>query len=137
MSVSPLLETPITSTWGQNQPLTASRVILTASSTVGSPLPTTPPPGTPGSDTPTPTTGDPSPTTTSPAPTSDAPVPSPTQPGTIESCKKYHLHDEDDGGCDGIAKKYNISLSDFHKWNPEVGEDCSALWLNYYVCVGA
>ena len=26
--------------------------------------------------------------------------------------------------------------SDFYKWNPAVGNDCSNMWPGYYYCVG-
>jgi LysM repeat protein len=39
--------------------------------------------------------------------------------------------------CGGIVSKYGtFSLPDFYKWNPAVGNTCSGLWLDYYVCVG-
>ncbi|UZP46436.1 hypothetical protein NXS19_014248 [Fusarium pseudograminearum] len=62
-------------------------------------------------------------------------VPSPTQPGTADGCNKWHYVDNGDG-CYSIAEKYHINLADFYKWNSKVGNDCSGLWLHYYVCVG-
>ncbi|KAI1014460.1 hypothetical protein LB504_012235 [Fusarium proliferatum] len=62
-------------------------------------------------------------------------VPSPTQPGIVDSCNKWHYVDNGDG-CYSIAEKFHINLSDFYKWNSKVGNDCSGLWLHYYVCVG-
>lgn len=39
--------------------------------------------------------------------------------------------------CAKIVDKYGtFTLADFYGWNPGVGSDCSALWLDYYVCVG-
>lgn len=29
----------------------------------------------------------------------------------------------------------NFTLADFYSWNPDVGNDCSNLLLNYYVCI--
>ncbi|WEW61984.1 hypothetical protein PRK78_007484 [Emydomyces testavorans] len=69
----------------------------------------------------------------SPTPTSSKPQPQ--QPGTIETCNKFHLVASDDT-CFSIEQKYAVSDSDFHSWNPGVGADCSKLWLGYYVCVG-
>ncbi|KAL4721804.1 hypothetical protein ACLX1H_011298 [Fusarium chlamydosporum] len=64
-----------------------------------------------------------------------APSHSPEQPGIIDGCDKWHYVDNGDG-CYSIAEKYNIKLSNFYSWNPKVGDDCSGLWLHYYVCVG-
>lgn len=63
-------------------------------------------------------------------------VPENTQPGTIKDCKSFHVVGEDDGACDGIIAIYSLSRDDFYNWNPKVGDDCIALWLGYYVCVG-
>ncbi|KAL9566960.1 hypothetical protein ACKAV7_008729 [Fusarium commune] len=62
-------------------------------------------------------------------------VPSPTQPGIVDGCNKWHYVDNGDG-CYFIAEKYHIKLTDFYTWNSKVGNDCSGLWLHYYVCVG-
>lgn len=63
-------------------------------------------------------------------------MPENTQPGTIEDCKKFHLVGEDDGACEGIIVMYDLAREDFYEWNPEVGDDCTTLWLDYYVCIG-
>ncbi|KAL5603673.1 hypothetical protein FOVSG1_006423 [Fusarium oxysporum f. sp. vasinfectum] len=60
---------------------------------------------------------------------------SPEQPGIVDGCNKWHYVDNGDG-CYSIAEKYKIKLADFYSWNPNVGNDCSGLWLHYYVCVG-
>ena len=62
-------------------------------------------------------------------------VPSPTQPGIVDGCNKWHYVDKDDG-CYSIAEKYGVKLADFYSWNTKVGDGCSGLWLHYYVCVG-
>ncbi|KAJ4245208.1 hypothetical protein NW762_014078 [Fusarium torreyae] len=62
-------------------------------------------------------------------------VPSPTQPGIVDGCNKWHYVDDGDG-CYSIAEKYSIKLADFYSWNSKVGTDCAGLWLHYYVCVG-
>ncbi|KAF5560715.1 hypothetical protein FNAPI_4091 [Fusarium napiforme] len=62
-------------------------------------------------------------------------VPSPTQPGIVDGCNKWHYVDNGDG-CYSIAEKYHVKLADFYSWNSKVGNDCSGLWLHYYVCVG-
>ncbi|KEY74070.1 hypothetical protein S7711_02659 [Stachybotrys chartarum IBT 7711] len=63
-------------------------------------------------------------------------VPENTQPGTIEHCRRFHLVGENDGACDGIIALYGLRRDDFFEWNPEVGDNCTALWLGYYVCIG-
>lgn len=60
---------------------------------------------------------------------------SPEQPDIVDSCNKWHYADNDDG-CYAIGEKFKIKLSDFYSWNPKVGDDCSGLWLHYYVDVG-
>ncbi|KAF9876815.1 hypothetical protein CkaCkLH20_05661 [Colletotrichum karsti] len=84
------------------------------------------------------TTKPPTVTTTKPATTttSSAAAPSPTQPGTITSCKKFHNVVSGDG-CWSISNQYGISLENFYAWNSGVGADCSVgVWLGYSVCVG-
>ena len=72
--------------------------------------------------------------TANPSTTSVAAPPGQTQTGTIATCKTYHKVVAGDG-CWDIANAFGITLDDFYKWNPGVGTDCSALWLDYYVCV--
>ncbi|KAI7762473.1 hypothetical protein LZL87_008819 [Fusarium oxysporum] len=62
-------------------------------------------------------------------------VPSPTQPGIVDGCNKWHYVDNGDG-CYSIAEKYYVQLADFYSWNSKVSNDCSGLWLHNYVCVG-
>lgn len=72
--------------------------------------------------------------TTDPTPTNGIPTPSPAQPGMVDNCDAFHLVESGDG-CAAIAQRYGISVDQFSQWNPEVGKDCSGLWLEYYVCV--
>ncbi|KAJ0361672.1 hypothetical protein COL26b_013646 [Colletotrichum chrysophilum] len=72
--------------------------------------------------------------TASPSATGGPSPPSPTQPGLISSCQRFHLV-ESGNTCDAITTQYGISLSDFYEWNPAVGSACSGLWLGYYVCI--
>lgn len=37
--------------------------------------------------------------------------------------------------CATIASKSGISVSQFVSWNPSVGNACSGLWLDAYVCI--
>lgn len=56
-------------------------------------------------------------------------------PGTINTCKTWHLAASGDG-CWSIEQEYGITTAQFNAWNPKVGSDCANLWLGYYVCVG-
>lgn len=67
--------------------------------------------------------------------TTTAAAPSPTQSGLTSNCDDFYLVVSGDG-CYDIAADNGISLDDFYDWNPAVGDDCSGLWPNYYVCVG-
>ncbi|KAJ0413108.1 hypothetical protein BJY00DRAFT_320114 [Aspergillus carlsbadensis] len=63
-------------------------------------------------------------------------TPTPVEPGMVDNCTAFHLVVSGDT-CTDIAADAGISLTDFVSWNPGVGSDCSGLWLDYYVCVGA
>ncbi|OQE21530.1 hypothetical protein PENFLA_c014G03370 [Penicillium flavigenum] len=56
-------------------------------------------------------------------------------PGTIDTCKTWHLVASGDG-CWQIEQDNGITATQFNTWNPQVGSDCAGLWLGYYVCVG-
>ncbi|KAL2201647.1 putative LysM domain protein [Sarocladium strictum] len=62
-------------------------------------------------------------------------TPSPTQPGMVSNCNKFHLI-KDTTTCQGIADYNKISLADFFKWNPSVNSGCTNLWLGAYACAG-
>jgi LysM repeat protein len=77
------------------------------------------------------------PTSSTPKPTGcTASVPTPTQPGAVCACKKWHKV-ASGNTCATIEKLYSITAANFNKWNPQVGSDCSTLWLGYNVCVSA
>lgn len=94
--------------------------------------------GVPGTPTVKPTTSTAKPTTTTAAaPTGcTAAAPTPTQPGAICACKKWHQV-ASGNTCAAIQTRYSISAANFNRWNPQVGADCSSLWLGYNVCVSA
>jgi hypothetical protein len=50
------------------------------------------------------------------------------------SCKAFHYVVENDE-CGKIATAAGISLADFYRWNPAVGNACTTMWLNTYVCI--
>ncbi|KAJ5195956.1 hypothetical protein N7449_006435 [Penicillium cf. viridicatum] len=57
------------------------------------------------------------------------------EPGYISTCDKFYKVVSGDS-CYSIAQAYGITLDEFYEWNPDVGDDCSGLWLGYGVCVG-
>ncbi|KAF7558113.1 hypothetical protein G7Z17_g83 [Cylindrodendrum hubeiense] len=63
------------------------------------------------------------------------PTPTPVQAGMIKNCKKFHLV-KSTTTCASIQKSYKITMAQIAKWNPAVGAKCTALWKDYYVCVG-
>ncbi|KAJ5743838.1 hypothetical protein N7533_008708 [Penicillium manginii] len=62
-------------------------------------------------------------------------TPTPTQPGIVSNCNKFHEVVSGDG-CQAIANAAGITLAQFEAWNTQVGSSCSTLWLGYYVCIG-
>ncbi|WYZ42085.1 hypothetical protein EsH8_V_000980 [Colletotrichum jinshuiense] len=68
---------------------------------------------------------------------SDAWPPSKTQAGQPSYCNNWHFVE---GGqtCSNIIGLYStwMSTDDFYAWNPAVGQDCSGLYVYYWVCVG-
>ncbi|PGH27223.1 hypothetical protein AJ80_01180 [Polytolypa hystricis UAMH7299] len=73
-------------------------------------------------------------TTTTTTPTNGIPTPTPVQPGMVTNCDEFHKVSSGDT-CAMITQTNGISLSQFYSWNPNVGSDCSGIWLDYYVCV--
>lgn len=53
----------------------------------------------------------------------------------VTNCNTFHYIIPNDG-CYDLAQTYGITLSDFYSWNPAVGNDCSHLITDVYVCVG-
>ena len=86
----------------------------------------------------TPTTPPKTSSTVTPTPTGNGvSTPLPTQPGMVTNCDAFFFVPEGYGeGCQAIADKSGITLSQFLTWNPEVGGDsCPKLWAKAYVCV--
>ncbi|GAB1211057.1 hypothetical protein ATERTT37_000169 [Aspergillus terreus] len=73
-------------------------------------------------------------TTTTSTTTSSAPTNSPTMPGIAENCDGFYKISSGDQ-CDTIAKAYGISTAQLLSWNTEIDDNCSNLWLGYYICV--
>ena len=62
-------------------------------------------------------------------------TPQPTQPGMVRNCNKFHWV-APGVVCSQITSFQRISLADFVKWNPTVGNDCTSMQANVNVCVG-
>ncbi|OGE48352.1 hypothetical protein PENARI_c029G03566 [Penicillium arizonense] len=62
-------------------------------------------------------------------------TPKPTQTGMADGCDRFHKVVKDEG-CQSIADDSKISLDDFLSWNPDVGDTCTNLKYDFYVCVG-
>jgi hypothetical protein len=52
----------------------------------------------------------------------------------VNNCDAFYFVPPDTS-CDAIASAHGISLSQFLAFNPSVGNTCSGLWANVYVCV--
>ncbi|QPH01784.1 hypothetical protein C2857_005987 [Epichloe festucae Fl1] len=63
------------------------------------------------------------------------PTPTPTQPGMVDNCDKFHKVQSGDT-CDKIANSQGITVSEFTTWNADIGgQACTGLWRDTYVCV--
>jgi LysM repeat protein len=60
-------------------------------------------------------------------------TPSPIQGGMTKSCKTFHFINGNT--CQNILDRYRISLANFVRWNPAVGNNCQSMWDQTYVCV--
>lgn len=54
--------------------------------------------------------------------------------GTAKSCTKY-VCPHAGSWCKAITARYNISLAEFHKWNPAVGKRCHKMAKHHSFCV--
>ncbi|KAG7139404.1 LysM domain-containing protein like [Verticillium longisporum] len=81
---------------------------------------------------PTPTTT--KPTTTKP-PGNGVTTPTPTQPGMVTNCNKFHFVSPGNT-CQQIVSYQKITMANFVKWNSGAGSGCNNLWGNTYACVG-
>ncbi|OJJ77946.1 hypothetical protein ASPBRDRAFT_50762 [Aspergillus brasiliensis CBS 101740] len=70
-------------------------------------------------------------TTTS---TVSAPTNSPTMPGIVGNCDGFYKVSSGDH-CGTIAQAYGISTAQLLSWNSEIDDNCTNLWLDYYICV--
>ncbi|WYZ42076.1 hypothetical protein EsH8_V_000971 [Colletotrichum jinshuiense] len=78
-------------------------------------------------------------TTTKPTTTTSAgngvTTPTPTQPGMVTNCNKFHWIAKG-VTCSQVISYQKITKADFVKWNPTVLDDCSGMWAEVNVCVG-
>ncbi|RKK74378.1 hypothetical protein BFJ69_g8484 [Fusarium oxysporum] len=63
-------------------------------------------------------------------------TPSPIQAGLVKNCVKFHYIGAGTT-CHSVLQHYKISMAQFARWNPAVGEDCIDLWKDTYACVAA
>ncbi len=61
-------------------------------------------------------------------------TPLPTQPGMVNNCDAFHFTKSGDA-CDTVIAQHGISATQFLTWNPTVGQTCTGLWADAYVCV--
>ncbi|EAW22090.1 LysM peptidoglycan-binding domain-containing protein [Aspergillus fischeri NRRL 181] len=70
-----------------------------------------------------------------PEPTEDpGSGPSPKLPGIVDNCDEFYKVSSGDT-CDSITKAHGISTTQFKSWNTGIDDNCTNLWLDYYVCV--
>ncbi|CZR37421.1 uncharacterized protein FPRO_02319 [Fusarium proliferatum ET1] len=84
-------------------------------------------------------------------------TPDPIQPGMVSSCNKFYFVEQGDN-CNAVSSKHGITIAQFTTRNPKLGTDsptpttpsngittpmpiqtgskCTALWVDYNVCVG-
>ncbi|KAM7192238.1 hypothetical protein V8F20_008940 [Naviculisporaceae sp. PSN 640] len=60
-------------------------------------------------------------------------TPTPIQDGMTKSCKTFHFVSGQT--CQSVLDKYKITMANFYKWNPAVGNNCQNMWDKTYVCV--
>lgn len=53
----------------------------------------------------------------------------------VSGCERFYKVESGDS-CYNIAQEAGIALSDFYAWNPAVGNSCTGLQANVYVCIG-
>jgi len=71
---------------------------------------------------------------TSTSPGNGIATPQPTQPGRVTNCNKFHWIAKG-VTCSQVTSYQKITLADFVKWNPSVGNDCTGMWAEVQVCV--
>ncbi|KAI8944635.1 hypothetical protein F4801DRAFT_571068 [Xylaria longipes] len=62
-------------------------------------------------------------------------TPTPTQPNMTHNCNRFYKVKSGDL-CYNIAASNGISVDQIYSWNPDVGDSCQFLYLDYYICIG-
>ncbi|KAH6679949.1 LysM domain-containing protein [Plectosphaerella plurivora] len=79
-------------------------------------------------------------TSTAPAtttvPSNGIATPSPTQPGMVTNCNRFHFVKKD-SSCSDVLTANSISLSQLFAWNPTVKSDCTGLWGEVNLIAGS
>ncbi|GJC97762.1 lysM domain-containing protein [Colletotrichum higginsianum] len=78
------------------------------------------------------TLSNPLPATTTTAGNSIA-TPTPIQPNMVGNCDLFYKVKSGDT-CAIVASSNGITVQQITTWNPSVKSDCTALWLDYYIC---
>ncbi|KAK7423417.1 hypothetical protein QQZ08_009095 [Neonectria magnoliae] len=62
--------------------------------------------------------------------------PTATQAGQPTACNRWHLVVAGQT-CENVMNKYGrfMTLEQLHEWNPELHQDCSGLYADYWICV--
>ncbi|KAF4589060.1 LysM domain-containing protein [Ophiocordyceps camponoti-floridani] len=63
-------------------------------------------------------------------------TPRPIQSGMIKGCRAFHYVVKGET-CLAIEAMYGPSIDDLVKWNPAIGPDCTNMWADTWLCVGA
>ncbi|KAG2016846.1 hypothetical protein GB937_006048 [Aspergillus fischeri] len=61
--------------------------------------------------------------------------PEPQMPGIVSNCAKFYQVKSGDS-CWSIDNAAGITLAQFRSWNTQIDENCTNLWVDYYVCIG-
>lgn len=56
-------------------------------------------------------------------------------PGLAANCNNFYKVVSGDG-CYSIEQAYGITQDQFLEWNTAVDDNCTNIWVDYYVCVG-
>ncbi|KAL0930177.1 LysM domain-containing protein [Colletotrichum truncatum] len=73
------------------------------------------------------------PSTTTTKPGNGIATPTPIQPNLVGNCDRFYKVKSGDT-CATIASSNGITVQQITTWNPAVKSDCTALWLDYYIC---
>ncbi|WYZ45783.1 hypothetical protein EsH8_IX_000008 [Colletotrichum jinshuiense] len=68
------------------------------------------------------------------SPTNPPPAtPTPIQPNMVGNCDLFYKVRSEDT-CTSIASSNGVTTQQITTWNPSVKSNCTALWLDYYIC---